>query len=147
MTHIEDSIVIRGELKNIYNVARDVESYPKFIPGYLESKIVEFREGKPVIKRVTLVKGKPIAWRSIASFQSDKSIEFEQIEGRLRGMKARWIFEEVSEGTKVIITHDFTLGPPLIGRFLETFVAKPAVSRMAKTVLEALKKFIEMKHQ
>lgn len=143
MTHIEDSIIIKGELEDIYNLAQQVERYPEFIPGYLESRIVEFRDGKPVIKRVTLVNGKPLGWRSIASFQKNGLIEFEQIEGRLKGMRAKWIFEEVPEGTKVVITHDFKLNLPVIGWFMEILVAKPAVSRVAQTVLEALKRKIE----
>ena len=147
MVHMEDSIIVKDNLERVYDISRDVEKYPEFIPGYLESRVEGSREGKLIIKRVAWVKEKQLTWRSMASFQKNSCIEFEQIEGRLKGMKAKWLFEKAPEGTKVVITHDFRLGLPVIGWFKERLIAKPAVSKVARTVLRALKTKVESKNE
>jgi len=139
--HIENSIVIKGKLEDVYALAGDVERYPEFIKGYEGSKVLSREGNKATIERVVEIMGRQITWKSVATFHKNEWIEFEQIEGPLKGMIAKWLFERVPEGTKIIITHDFELKAPIPGWPTEKIIE--AVSGTADTALEALKKKVE----
>ncbi len=143
MTKTQNSIIINAHLEKIYHLAQAVEKYPEFIPGYKESKIIGRENGKIIIERAASINNRLIRWKSKAWFNPYKSIEFEQIEGKLKGMKVEWFFEQIPGGTKVTIIHIFKLNIPLIGRFLEKTVARPRIEKMTDTVLTALKNKIE----
>ncbi|MCK4533369.1 SRPBCC family protein [bacterium] len=143
MTKTQNSIIINAHLEKIYHLAQAVEKYPEFIPEYKESKIIGRENGKIIIERAASINNRIVRWKSKAWFNHNKSIEFEQIEGKLKGMKVKWFFEQISGGTKVIIIHIFKLNIPLIGWFLEKLVARSRIEKMTDTVLTALKNKIE----
>jgi ribosome-associated toxin RatA of RatAB toxin-antitoxin module len=139
--HIENSIVIKGKLEDVYALAEDVERYPEFIKGYEGSKVLGREGNKATIERVVEIMGNQITWKSVATFHKNEGIEFKQIEGPLKGMIAKWTFQRATEGTKIIITHDFELKAPIPGWPTEKVIA--AVSGTADTALEAIKKKVE----
>jgi ribosome-associated toxin RatA of RatAB toxin-antitoxin module len=139
--HLENSIVIKSKLEDVYALAEDVESYPEFIPGYEGSKVLSREENKATIERVAEIMGNQITWKSVATFHQNESIEFEQIEGPLRGMIAKWTFQQAPEGTKIVITHDFKLKTPIPGWQTESIIE--GVSGTADTALKSLKKKVE----
>ena len=139
--HIENSIVIKGKLEDVYALAEDIERYPEFILSYEGSKVLNREGNKAIIERVAEIRGRQITWKSVATFHKNEGMEFEQIEGPLEGMIAKWIFERVPEGTKITITHDFELQAPIPGWPVENIIE--AVSGTADNVLEALKKKVE----
>ena len=96
-----------------------------------------------IVERVAEIKGKIMKWKSKVKFNINKTIEFEQIEGRLKGMKIEWLFEEVPEGTKLTITHRLSLNPPVLGWILSKFIAKPAIDKLTRNVLLGLKNKLE----
>lgn len=139
--HIENSIVIKGKLEDVYAIAEDVERYPEFIEGYEGSKVLSREGNKAIIERVAEIRGRQVTWKSVATFHKNQCMEFEQIEGPLEGMIAKWTFEQVPEGIKIIITHDFELQTPILGWPVEKIIG--IVSGTADNVLEALKKKVE----
>jgi ribosome-associated toxin RatA of RatAB toxin-antitoxin module len=143
MTKLENSIIINANLEKIYKLAQAVERYPEFIPVYKKSKIIGRENGKIIIERAALINQRIMRWKSKAWFDYNKSIEFEQIEGRLKGMRVKWFFEQLPNGTKVTIIHIFKLHIPLVGWFLEKLVARPRIEKTAGNVLIALKNKIE----
>ncbi|MCK5535030.1 SRPBCC family protein [bacterium] len=143
MTKLENSIIINADLEKIYQLAQAVEKYPEFIPEYKESKIIGRENGKIIIARAALINQHLMRWKSKVWFSPNKSIEFEQIEGKLKGMQVKWTFEQIPGGTKVTILHLFKLNIPLIGWFLEKLVARPRIEKTARNVLISLKKRIE----
>ena len=139
--HIETSIIIKGKLEDVYALAEDVERYPEFIPGY-KGEVLSKEGNKSTLQRVVEIMGNQITWKSVATFQKNEwMIEFEQIEGPLKGMIAKWIFERVPEGTKSIIVHDFELERPILGWTIEKIIE--TVSAITRNTLEGLKKKLE----
>lgn len=140
-----DFIVINRKLKEVYRVAKDIKNQHEYIPGYKPAEIIETREdGTLVVGRTALMDGKMVKWKSLAEFDENRAIRFEQLEGRLKGMKIEWLFEEAGAATKVTITHDFRLNIPLAGWLAERFVAKPKIDRITRSVLEGLKAKMEV---
>ena len=143
MTRTENFITIYADLEKVYRLAQEVEKYPEFIPGYKESKIVGQEKGKIIIERAALINKKLNRWKSKAWFNLNRSIEFEQIEGRLKGMKVEWLFERIPGGTKLTIIHTFKIKVPPIGWFIEKVIARPRIEQITENVLTAFKNRIE----
>lgn len=140
----QDFIVIKKRLPEVYKTAQDIKNQHEYIPGYKPSKIVETKkDGKMVIERIAEMDGKIMKWKSMAEFDENKTIKFEQLEGKLKGMKINWLFEETGEETKVTIIHDFKLKIPIAGWFAEKFIAKPKIDKITRNVLHGLKNKVE----
>ena len=88
----QDFIVIKKRLPEVYKTAQDIKNQHEYIPGYKPSKIVETKEdGRLIIERTAEMDGKIMKWKSIAEFDENKTIKFEQLEGKLKGMKINWL--------------------------------------------------------
>jgi ribosome-associated toxin RatA of RatAB toxin-antitoxin module len=143
----KDSIIIKGNVKKVFKIARDIENQHLYIPGYEPARIITRRkDGRLVIERTAVLKDRKMSWRSLVRFVNGKAIEFEQIEGRLKGMKIEWLFRGRNGKTELTITHELTLKPPLIGWFVERLAAKPAIDRLTRNVLTGLKNHVERGH-
>jgi len=138
-----DSIIINARLSKVYATARNIEKQHEFIPGYKPAEVFKSAEGHLIVNRIAEIGGKTMKWQSIVLFNENRSIEFEQIEGRLKGMTISWLFEEVPEGTRLTITHSLKLVIPVLGYFIERFAAKPAIDKLTTNVLKGLKNKME----
>ncbi len=145
MTRLEHTTVIQKPLSQVFALARQVEHYPEFLPGYIESRITDRREDALLLERAALIQGHLYRWKSWVRFEENRSICFEQAEGPLRGMKVEWQFDSMgSSETRVTIIHRFHLNRPwAIGRWIERFVYKPKIAAMAALVVAALKRVCE----
>ncbi|MFW6134214.1 MAG: type II toxin-antitoxin system RatA family toxin [Elusimicrobiota bacterium] len=140
----QDSVIIKKSLPEVYRIAKDVKNQHKYIPGYKPSEIVEqYEDGKIVVRRFAKLKNKEMTWKSLANFNENSSIDFKQLEGRLKGMEIHWLFNETPQGTEVIIIHDFKINKPVIGWFMEKYFAKPKIDMITSNVLAGLKKYAE----
>ncbi|MHB9155826.1 MAG: type II toxin-antitoxin system RatA family toxin [Endomicrobiales bacterium] len=138
-----DSMFIRAALPDVYACARDLEKQHEFIPGYMPAEVTVTDAGETVVTRAAEIDGKTMRWRSRVFFRENVSIGFEQIEGRLKGMKIEWLFEQAPGGTKVTIVHDVRLKVPLLGRVIERLAVKPVIDRLTAGVLAGLKRRME----
>ncbi len=144
MTHLKDSIIINRPVEEVYRIAADVESHPKYIPYFKECKIIQRDGNKILVKRVAEIEGKIKSWLGAIAFEDDKKLfRFEQVDGPLKGMTGEWIFESVPGGTRLTITHNLDFETPIIGKIKELYVANRYVSKSAKYTLNSLKNNIE----
>ena|SRR5438132_3651289 len=145
MEQLQHTVQINRPLQYVYDLARRVESYPDFLPGYIESQILERQNGRWLLARAAIVQGKIIRWKSWVEFIENKALTFEQVEGPLQGMRVQWDFDERGPGcTQVTITHRYHLSHPLfLGRILEKYIYKPKLDQMASQIVAALKRVCE----
>jgi ribosome-associated toxin RatA of RatAB toxin-antitoxin module len=139
----EDSIFISAKLPLVYSIACDLEKQHEFIPGYKPAEIRKEADGSMIVTRNAEINGKVMTWKSAVSFRDNRSIDFEQVEGRLKGMRIRWLFTEAPGGTHLTITHDLKFHVPVIGWLAERMLAKPAIDKLTANVLKGLKSRIE----
>jgi ribosome-associated toxin RatA of RatAB toxin-antitoxin module len=136
---LEDSIVIDCPKERLYAMASDVEHHAQWLPGYLESRVVEQRGGGCVLQREAIIIGQRRRWKSLVEFDPGQSIYFTQLEGPLQGMRVTWMFDGNSQNTIMRIVHDVHVRPWWKKWWMERWVARPAIEQTARGVLEAFK--------
>lgn len=143
MSYVESSINIQGKREDVYELAKDMEKYPDYMPDVSSVKVVERRDKQTVTEWETLVEEIPICWKEIDEFDDGNlRIRYRLIEGDLDKFEGEWLFEDAGDTTKVTLTVDFDFGMPtlaeLIGPVLEMKVRENSIM-----MLEAMKKRIE----
>jgi coenzyme Q-binding protein COQ10 len=143
MGYVEKTIEIQAPAKAVYELAKDMESYPDFMPD-VESVRVVSREGNSTITEwETSVDGTPILWTEKDIFHDDSlTIDYQLIEGDLDQFEGRWTFVQQDQHCLVTLTVQYDFGIPeltkLIGPTLET-----KVGENSSMMLEGMKAKIE----
>lgn len=124
MPYIESSILIKGNADDIYNMAKDMEKFPLYMPDVESVKVLERSDNSTISEWVTNVEGTPIIWKEVDHFDDKKRlITYRLIEGDLDKFEGTWTFSETPEGTLVVLGVDYDFGIPalteLIGPTLE----------------------------
>jgi len=145
MQQLNHSVDIARPLPEVYQLARQVERYPEFLPGYIESSVQEIQKDRLLLARKAVMRGKIRAWKSWVRFTDNECIDFEHAAGLLKGMKVHWQFSASGPGrTRLEIIHRMQVRWLLgLGRLFEKWVAAPQVSEMAEAVVRAFKNACE----
>jgi coenzyme Q-binding protein COQ10 len=143
MSYVESSILIKGDIDKIYQIARDMERYPEFMPDVKSVEILSSQNGKSMSKWVTSVDGTPICWTEVDEFDDlNKNIKYKLIEGDLDKFEGEWIFSQTDDGTKITLTVDFDFGMPTLAELLGPILGEK-VRENCVMMLEAMKEKIE----
>lgn len=147
-----DEATVRAPVRKIFDVAREVEHWPAYLPHY---RFVRFRhrtaDGGGLVEmsanRPFGILDWPTWWLSEMSVHSDVPyIRFRHVGGITTGMDVEWTFTSVTDGaTLVRIVHVWN-GPgwPLIGEFAATNVIGPVfVHGIASRTLSGLARVAE----
>jgi len=137
--HLEDSILIDCPPPALFALISDVEGHKDLLPGYLESRIIDRHEDVVVLQRQAVIHGRMRRWTSEVSVEENHAIHFRQLEGPLEGMLVRWDLEPKDGQTELRIIHDVSVKPWWKKWWMERMVAKPAIEKTARAVLDALK--------
>lgn len=129
MAYVEKSILIDGPPDEVYLLARDMESYPSFMPDVHSVKVLQRGEHSTITEWVSEVDGTEIIWTEEDLFDdAQRRIRYRLIEGDLDKFEGEWRFDREGEGTRVVLTVDFDFGIPelthLIGETLEIKVGE-----------------------
>ena len=143
MPYVEEQIFIAGELADVFAIARDMESYPKYMPDVESVTVLERGLNTTTTDWVTNVEGTPIVWTEVDEFDEEGHvIRYRLIEGDLDKFEGDWRFEHVEGGTLVILGVDYDFGIPnltdLIGPTLEV-----KVRENSQMMLRAMKQHVE----
>ena len=143
MTYVARSIIINGDARKAYELTKDMESFPNFMPDVQSVTVIERGENTTVTDWVTEIDGTEIIWTEQDKFDDEKMIvSYKLIDGDLDKFEGDWIFEESEEGCKVTLTVDFDFGIPelihLIGGVLEI-----KVGENSEMMLSSLKNRVE----
>jgi ribosome-associated toxin RatA of RatAB toxin-antitoxin module len=145
MQRLNHAVDIDRALPEVYRLARQVERYPEFLPGYIESSVQEIQKDRLLLARKAVMRGKVRAWKSWVRFTENDCIDFEHAAGPLKGMNVHWQFSALGPAcTHLEIIHRMQVRWPLgLGRLFEKWVAAPQVSEMAEAVVRAFKNACE----
>lgn len=145
MTYIENSLIIHKQLAEVFKVSADFEQYPQFLPSVKKVQILERDGNKMIIKRTGVAGSKKeVSWKSEVEVKENEWIKATQLEGPIPGMKVEWKFNDVSDGTRIIISHDFKYNKiPFIGELIGRTIVAKIVGQMADNTLAAIKKKLE----
>lgn len=143
MPYVECSIEIMSHPENAYNLAKNMEDFPKYMPDVEKVTVLERKGNSTITEWITQVEGTPISWIEEDIFNDDEyEISYRLIEGDLDKFDGKWIFKLHGDKTIVTLGVDFDFGIPtlaeLIGPTLEL-----KVRENCEMMLNALKKKIE----
>jgi ribosome-associated toxin RatA of RatAB toxin-antitoxin module len=144
MPYVEETIIIKGEIEKIYQMAKDMEKFPLFMPDVKKVKVVERTGNKTVTEWESMIdEDTPISWRELDEFDDKKPlIRYKLLEGDLEKFEGEWRFEKTPDGIKVTITCDFDFGMPAFEKIVGS-VLKLKVQDNCKMMLSAIKKKVE----
>ncbi len=143
MTYVARSIIAKGDPRAAYELAKDMESFPKFMPDVQSVEVVKRGENMTVTDWSTEIDGTEIIWTEEDHFDDEHlTVSYKLIEGDLDKFEGQWIFEPCEEGCKITLTVDFDFGIPelihLIGGVLEI-----KVTENSDMMLKSMKSRIE----
>lgn len=143
MPYVEVQAIIRAPRAQVYEVVKDMPSYPRFMPNLKKVEILERRPGATVTEWVGTVKGATLRWTELDEFDDENfRIHYRQLGGDLKKFEGDWILEETPEGTKVTLTVDFEIGIPMFATMLNP-IARLVVRDNAEGMLKAVKERLE----
>src|SRR3954467_6599971 len=109
-----DELLVRAPAARMFDLAADVERWPRLLPHY---RFVRFRERMGGTGIVEMSANRPFGpfnwptwWASLMEIQHGPgapmpSIRFRHLEGITRRMEVLWSFTPVTDGTHVTVVH------------------------------------------
>jgi len=139
MPYVETAIDIAAPARVIYDLAKDMERYPEFMPD-VKSVTVISRNGNTTTTRwKTLVEEAPIEWTEVDVFDDARTrIDYHLIEGDLDKFEGAWTFEERDGKTRVVLGVDYDFGVPTLAELIGPTLQKK-VEENSLMMLNALK--------
>jgi coenzyme Q-binding protein COQ10 len=145
MPYVETEIDIAAPARAIYELAKDMERYPDFMPD-VEAVTVLKRDGNTTTTRwKTLVEEAPIEWTEVDVFDDDRTrIDYRLIEGDLDKFEGAWTFDERDGITHVVLGVEYDFGVPTLAELIGPTLQKK-VEENSLMMLTALKTRAESK--
>ncbi len=145
MPYIKESIIVNGSIDDSYQLAKDMESYPNFMPDVLKVEVLERDEKTTITSWVTNIDGRKICWTERDYFNdTDHQIIYKQIKGDLKKFDGEWDLESIAQGTRITLTVDFEFGIPMLAPLLNP-ILKKKVAINSQNMLRAIKEKVEQK--
>ena len=143
MPSVEVSIVVAAPARAVYELAKDQERFPEFMPDVESVKIVERAPGRIVSRWKTLVEEAPIEWTEVDVFDDEAlRVDYRLIEGDLDKFEGTWTFVDGPACTTVTLVVDYDFGVPTLAELIGPTLHKK-VKENAEMMLSALKREAE----
>src|ERR1700692_4101095 len=120
MAHVEVTISVAAPARDVYELAKDQERFPQFMPDVESVTVVERHDGYIITRWKTLVEEAPIEWTEEDRFDDEHTrIDYKLIEGDLDTFEGSWTFEETGEGTThVVLGVEYDFGVPTLAELI-----------------------------
>ena len=143
MPFVESRIVIDAPARVVYELAKDQERFPEFMPDVETVTILERRADGAISRWKTLVEEAPIEWTEEDRFDDDAlRIEYRLLEGDLDKFEGAWTFEHRDGATHVVLGVDYDFGVPTLAELIGPTLQKK-VRENSEMMLAALKRQAE----
>jgi len=143
MPYVESTIVIDAPAQRVYELAKDQEHFPQFMPDVETVTILERRPDGVISRWKTLVEEAPIEWTEDDRFDDAAlRIDYQLIEGDLDKFEGAWTFENCDGRTQVVLGVDFDFGVPTLAELIGPTLERK-VRENSEMMLAALKRQAE----
>lgn len=142
--HSENTILIRGDARRIFDVAADIQEWPRFLRHY-RYVILEDRSSDYKIARMGASRsGIPVWWRARQDLlPAERRIHFSHIGGISKGMEVEWEMVPEGDDVRVTIRHDLAYAFPVLGSMLAGIIGSFFVKNIAGLTLRRIKQKVE----
>ena len=139
MPFVESTIVIAAPARRVYELAKDQERFPQFMPDVETVTVIERHADYLITKWKTLVEEAPIEWIEEDRFDDERArIDYKLIEGDLDKFEGAWTFEEREGQTHVVLSVEYDFGVPTLAELIGPTLARK-VKENSEMMLRALK--------
>ena len=107
MPYVATSIAIDAPAALIYELAKDQERFPQFMPDVESVTVVERHADRVLTRWKTLIEDAPIEWLEEDRFDdAAQRIDYKLLEGDLDTFEGTWTFVPDTAGTLVTLDVD-----------------------------------------
>jgi ribosome-associated toxin RatA of RatAB toxin-antitoxin module len=145
MPRIEQSVEIDAPITHVYRIAKDVESFPQFMPD-LSSLIVKERSPdalRTVTEWVGLIREfkMTVRWTQEDRWDDDAwRDEFTMLKGDMDSMSGTWQFTDMAGArTRFDSVVDYEYNVPLVGPMVKNLIKKKMTDNLQST-LDSIKR-------
>jgi coenzyme Q-binding protein COQ10 len=141
--YVESTIVVDAPARAVYELAKEQERFPQFMPDVETVTVLERHADYIVTRWKTLVEDAPIEWTEEDRFDDDGiRIDYKLIEGDLDTFEGAWTFVESDGQTLVTLGVEYDFGVPTLAELIGPTLAKK-VKENSEMMLAALKSEVE----
>lgn len=145
---MEAKVEVEAPLSSVYEIAKEVEKFPEFMPDVKEVRVLKQEGGRIVTSWVGVVRefGKEIRWTE-EDFWDDERHEcrFRAVEGGFDRYEGVWRFFNLEGGrTRTELSLEYEINIPLIGPLIKGLIAKKMLENCQR-MLQGLKRRAEEK--
>ncbi len=139
MPYVESRIAIAAPARAVYELAKDQERFPEFMPDVETVKVLERHVDRVISRWKTLVEEAPIEWTEEDRFDDGAlRIDYALLEGDLDTFEGAWTFEERDGLTHVLLTVEYDFGVPTLAELIGPTLQKKVLEN-SEMMLKALK--------
>jgi len=139
---VHSEIIIAAPPRRVYELARDIERFPEFLPN-VESVVIKERAGNRTVSEwVGLVPEfrRTIRWVEEEVWQEEALRgEFRCLSGDWDRYQGTWVFAPEGDDTRVLLDISYDYNVPLIGPLIQKLLRR-LVARNAEETLEGLRR-------
>lgn len=143
MPFVETTIVVNAPARDVYELAKDQERFPEFMPDVELVTVLE-RDGPRTVSRwKTLVEEAPIEWIEEDRFDDAAlRVDYRLLEGDLDTFEGSWTFDERDGETFVRLQVTYDFGVPTLAELIGPTLHKKVLEN-SEMMLAALKREAE----
>jgi len=140
LMHTENQIEIRGDVRRIFQLAAQVDKWPTILPHYRWVHVLQRRKRRTTVEMAARRGRIPVSWTAVQEVYPYERITYKHIKGFTTGMDVTWSFKPIQDKVQVVITHDFSLGWPVVGGLVSQYIVGALfVKSIASKTLHHLK--------
>lgn len=119
MPTIEVSKIIHADKKRVYEVIKNMESFPEFMRDVKKVRVIERQGSRVVAEWKTDIDGASIEWVEEDIFDDkEMCIKFRMLDGDYKSYEGRWDVKELSNETEIKFCAEVDWGIPLLGKYV-----------------------------
>ncbi|MDH7600706.1 MAG: SRPBCC family protein [Armatimonadota bacterium] len=147
MPKVESSVEINGPIEKVYQLAKDIESFPQFMPDLKSVKVIERSDdGSRVVSEwVGIVKEfkTTVKWVEEDIWDDvNYTCEFHLVSGDYTKYSGKWKFTDLGGRTRFDSEIEVEYDVPLIGPLIKGLIAKK-MKENVDNMLAAIKRKVE----
>jgi len=142
--HKKNSITMQASKMSIFEVAADLELWPKILPHYRYIRFLERSPDRNVVVMAARRSGIPISWTSEQIIDRSKlEIRFHHLKSWTKGMRVVWTFSDTPDGVLVEISHDLRFRIPALAPIIDLVIGDFFIHNIANKTLRCMKAYVE----
>jgi coenzyme Q-binding protein COQ10 len=146
MPYVETSIEVAAPAKTVYELAKEQERFPEFMPDVESVEVLERHPDRVITRWKSLVEEAPIEWTEEDRFDDETPrIDYKLLEGDLDKFEGSWTFAERDGKTHVVLGVDYDFGVPTLAELIGPTLQRK-VQENSQMMLRALKNEAEKKN-